>query len=82
MDEDKLHFRTYDLALATALVAHGFSLGALERTPYNDKVSFSFNRSDPLDEVIQAYWADNLSVNPKAYFDILKHLKTRIYSGA
>lgn len=74
-------FRTYDLALASALVSHGFPITGIEKTQYGGRSSFIFNRTDKLDEVIQAYWADKLTVNPKAYFDVLKHIKTRLYSG-
>jgi len=74
-------FKTYDLALASALVSCGFSIDGIEKTQYNGKSSFIFHRTDKLDEIIQSYWADDLSVNPKAYFDVLKHIKTRLYSG-
>lgn len=74
-------FRTYDLALASALVSRGFSLAGIERTSHGGRSSFIFDRNEELDQVIQAYWSDRLQVNPKAYFDVLKHIKTRLYSG-
>lgn len=74
-------FSTYDLALASALVSCGFSITGIEKTQYGGRATFVFNKSNKLDEVIQAYWADQLQVNPKAYFDVLKHIKTRLYSG-
>jgi len=82
MNEDESQFRTFDLALASALVANGYTISAIERTQYGGKSSFIFDRTSGLDQVIQAYWADGLTVNPKAYFDVLKHIKTRIYSEA
>lgn len=74
-------FQTYDLALASALVSKGFSISGIEKTQYGGRAAFVFDRSNKLDEVIQAYWSDQLKVNPKAYFDVLKHIKTRLYSG-
>lgn len=74
-------YRTYDLALASALVSHGYSIAEIEKTQYSGRSSFIFERTDKLDEIIQAYWADKITVNPKTYFDVLKHIKTRLYSG-
>lgn len=74
-------FSTYDLALASALVSYGFTISGIEKTQYGGRSSFIFDRNEKLDQVIQAYWSDQLQVNPKAYFDVLKHIKTRLYSG-
>ncbi|MGZ6005530.1 MAG: DUF5659 domain-containing protein, partial [Candidatus Saccharimonadales bacterium] len=73
-------FSTYDLALAATLVTLGHSIKGLEQSQYG-KATFIFDRTNTFDETIQAYWADGLSVNPKTYFDVLKHIKTRLYSG-
>lgn len=82
MNHNLTDFRTFDLSLASALITEGFIITAIERTQYSNKSNFIFNRTDKLDEIVQAFWADKLSVNPKLYFDALKHLKTRIYSGS
>jgi len=74
-------FSTYDLALASALVSYGFSISGIEKTQYGGRSSFIFDRNKELEQAIQAYWSDQLQVNPKAYFDVLKHIKTRLYSG-
>lgn len=71
-------FSTYDLALAAALLAKGFTVSSLEKTSYG-KAMFLFARKLHLDETIQQYWSDSLTINPRTYFDSLKHLKTRIY---
>ena len=80
-DYNSNSFKTFDLALAAALVTAGYSIEEIEKKPYG-KASFVFVRSDKLDAVVNHYWADKLQLNPKAYFDVLKHLKTRIYSEA
>lgn len=74
-------FSTPDLSLATALVSCGFSICDIEKTPYNGRSIFIFGRVNGLDKTIQAFWSDELLVNPKQYFDVLKHIKTRLYSG-
>jgi hypothetical protein len=78
---DSNKFSTFDMALASALATSGFSIVGIERVDSRGKASFVFNRTNNIDTVIQAYWSDQLKVNPKAYFDALKHLKTRLYSG-
>lgn len=72
-------FQTYDLALATALVTAGFRQVELDRTDPR-KVAFVFDKVDGIDEAVEQFWSDRQRVNPKAYFDTLKHLKSQIYS--
>lgn len=74
-------FGTYDLALASALVSSGCKLTGIEKTQYGNRASFIFERTGELDSTVQAFWRDELQVNPKQYFDVLKHIKTRLYSG-
>lgn len=73
-------FSTHDLALASALATQGFSIADMERSEYSRRVSFIFERTEGLDKAVEDYWSDNLKVNPKTYFDALKHIKTRIYA--
>ena len=80
-NEDKLQFRTSDLALASALTAVGFSLNNILKSS-SGRASFIFLWTKELQEVIDIYWSDSMTVNPKVYFDSLKHLKTRLYSGS
>jgi len=74
-------FSTPDLSIAAYLVTIGFPLDHLDKSNRN-KVVFSFYRDDGLDEAIQAFWADSgASVSPLQYFNTIKTLKNRIYSG-
>lgn len=75
------YYQTYDLSLAAALVCSSFVVERLERDQ-SRRAAFCFAKSTKLDQAISEYWADKLRVNPKAYFDTIKHLKTRIYSEA
>jgi hypothetical protein len=76
----KDQFNTHDLALAAALVECGYPLSHLDRSNPR-RVVFVFDDSTELAAIVVNYWHDDISVNPKSYFDTLKHLKTRIYSG-
>lgn len=72
-------FTTFDLGLASALVALGHQIKELDRANPN-RVQFVFVRSDELDAAVNAYWADEVSVPPQQYFNAMKSLKNQIYS--
>lgn len=77
--EDAGFFYTFDLGLSAALVSVGFSLVSLDRENLR-KVQFVFRRSEGMDELVDAYWADRLEVKARTYFDATKMLKNRLYS--
>ena len=70
---------TYDLGVSTALLCTGFELLSLNKTNPR-KVLFIFRREENIDETANAYFADQLKLNARAYFDQLKALKNRLYS--
>ena len=70
---------TYDLGVSTALLCAGFELLSLKRDNPR-KVLFIFCREKNIDETANAYFADQLKLNARAYFDQLKALKNRLYS--
>jgi hypothetical protein len=41
---------------------------------------FLFKRDDYLDKLLESYWRQELRVEPQAYFNQLKILKSRLYS--
>lgn len=78
-DFNQTYFTTYDLGLAAALIATGFTID------YSDnmnprKVQFAFKRRSGLDAVIQNYWANTCQIDAQTYFNAIKTLKNRIYS--
>ena len=79
LDDNTQFFLTFDLGLSAALVSVGFPLVSLDRETQN-KVQFVFRRGDGMDEAINSYWADHLTVKARSYFDTLKMLKNRLYS--
>jgi hypothetical protein len=44
------------------------------------KVQFLFAESEQLRRLVDDYWKGQLQVEPKAFFNQLKNIKTRIYS--
>jgi hypothetical protein len=72
------YYSNSDLALAAAL-SLWYPIEAIDRSnPY--KAQFLFKRDESLDELVETYWRGELKVNPQAYFNQLKIIKTRLYS--
>ena len=80
LNDNKNYFTTFDLGLAAVLICLGFPLDSLDKTN-PQKVKFILQRSNELDEAIQAYWAKTLRIEPQSLLTNLKFLKNRIYSG-
>lgn len=73
------YYSTSDLALATA-ISLCYPLEVVDRSNPH-KAVFLFKRDESLDRYIDGYWRGELKVNPAAYFNQLKILKSRIYEG-
>ncbi len=73
-------FTTYDLNLSAVLVASGFQLDSIEKQNHK-KALFYFARNAELDKVLQAYWSQQIRMDPFALFNALKFLKNRLYSN-
>lgn len=70
-----------DLALVSVLICLGFVVERLEKDT-NGKATFYFDRDGKLEEVVRNYWAGQIKIEPRAFFDAIKRAKTRIYSEA
>ena len=73
-------FGTYDLPLATSLVAIGHPIDHIIRES-GGRAKFCFTQSEPLQEAISAYWKQDLRISPKLLFESLKFVKSMLYSG-
>ena len=73
------YYSTSDLALATA-ISLWFPIEAIDKTTDPHKAIFLFKRNENLDRLIEAYWRRELKVEPQAYFNQLKLIKSRLYS--
>lgn len=71
------YYSTPDLALAT-VISLSYPVEVIDRqNPH--KALFLFKREQGLDQLIEAYWRRELTVEPQAYFNQLKNLKARLY---
>lgn len=71
-------FTTYDLGTAAALLCSGFVLLSLDRANPR-RVLFVFKYKKRIEETANAYFADQLKLNARSFFDQLKALKSRLY---
>lgn len=71
-------YRTADLALAAAISLF-IPLEAVDRTDER-RAYFLFPKTQELDRIIEAFWRKELKVEPGAYFDELRAVKTRLYA--
>lgn len=74
---DKYYYSS-DLALATT-ISLWYPLEAIDRNQDSNKARFIFKRDEQLDKLIESYWKGELKVNPLAYFQQLKSIKSRLY---
>jgi hypothetical protein len=70
-------YRTSDLACAAA-VSLFVQLDSIDKTDRR-RAFFIFERNSELDGLLEAFWKGTLQVEPRAYFDQIKSLKTRLY---
>jgi len=73
-------FRHQDICLVSTLCCYGCVVESIDKT-IPSKVVFKIKEDKKLDELIQNYWTNQLLVEPKAFFNCLKELKTRIYNN-
>lgn len=67
-----------DLGATTALVTVGYPIVRINKQNPR-KAEFVFLRNEAIEEALEAYWSNGLTVPARAYFDNLKMLKSRLY---
>ena len=75
--EQNKTYQTSDLACAAALSLF-FPLESVDKADPR-RAYFIFDRTIKLDVVLDQYQKQTLRVEPRAYFDQVKALKTRLY---
>jgi hypothetical protein len=70
-------FGSSDLAQVATLAMY-FPIEAMDRGK-SGKVSFFFKRSAELDVLLEEYWRGDIQVEPKAFFNQVKIIKSRLY---
>lgn len=74
------YFRSSDLALVVALSLF-VPIEAIEKDA-SGKAYFLFRKdTDSFEKVLKQYWSRELRVEPQTFFNQLKVIKARIYSG-
>lgn len=76
MKNESSYFKTSDLALTTALSLF-YPISSIDGP--SSRAIFLFERQEGLDQIIQMYWRQELKVEPQAFFQQLKMVKTRLY---
>ena len=69
---------TSELSLSATLISLGFSLDSLDKTN-PQKTIFRFNPSKELHLAVTNFWQRKLLVEPLAFFEAQRYLKSRIY---
>jgi len=77
--QEKNYFKTSDISLCSTLCCHGYQVEAVDRQNPS-KAVFLIKRDERLDDLIQSYFTHKLKVEPLAFFNFLKEIKTRIYN--
>jgi hypothetical protein len=70
---------SYDLGCTASLVSLGFRLLAVERET-DRKSKFIFEDSTELRQASEAYFNDELEINPRTLMDSVRLLKNRLHS--
>jgi hypothetical protein len=69
---------TNDIALVTTVCYFGGQIEEIDKT--NPKrAKFIIKRSNFLDNVVRDYWSHSLQVEPSAFLNNLKEIKSRLY---
>lgn len=74
------YFFTYDLGISSALISMNFKLISLDKENPK-KVKFIFNREIGIEKAVDDYWTNHLELKARTFFENIKMLKNRIYSG-
>lgn len=79
MNFNENFFKTHDLNISAVLVASGLPLDHIEKQS-NGRVLFCFSSSPSIKTLFDAFWKQQITINPQKLFDALKFLKSRLYS--
>lgn len=73
-----IFYKTTDLSLIAVLQIFGYSIQKMNKDE-SGKATFFIKEDKGLQKLIQAFWSRSLRVEPLAYFESLKIVKSRIY---
>ena len=79
LQDDLLFTKTTDISLCATLCCLGYQIKEMEKEP-TGRATFSFESDEKLGKIIKQYFSHQLKVEPSAYFNFLKEIKTQIYN--
>ncbi len=72
-------YKTSDLGLATTISLY-FPVRTIDRSNPR-KVLFVFDLTEELNELVEKFWRNEVTIEPQTFTNQIKNIKTRIYSG-
>jgi hypothetical protein len=75
---EKYYLRTNELSLVATLQVLGYGIESIEKNA-NGKATFLIKKDSRTDDTIKLFWLRKLTVEPLAYFESMKNIKSRIY---
>lgn len=79
MNQYKNEFSTPNFPLATSLICLGFPLITTLRG-IDGKTHFIFDRTDEIDKTLEFFWQKKLLIEPNAFWESQRFLKSILYS--
>jgi hypothetical protein len=73
------YFKSSDIALCASLRCFNYNIEEIDKQNPS-KAIFIIKRDRNLDNLVRLYFAHQLTVEPWAYFNFLKEIKTRLYN--
>lgn len=80
MSKNETYYETQSLSLSATIACLGIPLNSVSKSP-DGKSIFIFQRSTELDRILEDFWKRSLSVEPNAFWESIRFLKSRIYGG-
>ncbi len=77
--EPAQYFKTSDLLITSYLIYSGYTLEQIDRAN-KSKAVFCVLRDKNIDQIIEDYWQKKLLVEPIAFFNTIKEIKSRLYN--
>ncbi len=74
------HYESTSLSLAATLICLGIPLDSVMKTTHG-KSTFAFIRTDNFDELLEAFWKRSLQVEPNAFYEAQRFIKSRLYEN-
>lgn len=74
------YIKLTDLNLCATLCYFGYVVDSINKSNHL-KVIFAIKRDEKIDELIRKFWAHQLRVEPLRYLNIVKEIKSQIYSN-